>query len=124
MKRILIWATTLLVTNAGSWLFRGCEISRQRDEIKVYAATIKKDSVLKSELSSEVEKFRQKDLSNQFFIDSKETVLIQMRNINREQNKELIYLREWKHKAEINGIITDTVRVKKRLFRKGFKIVD
>ena len=56
--------------------------------------------------------------------DSRENIVLEQRNIIRNQDKEIVYLRSWKSDAEDDGIITpDTVFMKKRFFRKGYKVI-
>jgi hypothetical protein len=122
MKRFLIFALTLVLTNLGNWIFRGCEVSKLNDLIKVQKDEIKLDSVVIAEMRFEIDKLKQKDSSNQFFINQKELVMIQLRNDNRDTKKKLLDCERWREDAK-DGVVTDTVRVRKRLFRKGFKIL-
>lgn len=128
MKRILIWATILLLTNAGSYVFRSCQSLGEITDLKV-AVKLKADTLIIVRDSVVLLKFlnfklKQSDSSNRFFIGEKEKVLIEQRNIIRANNTELIALRKWKLDAETDGVITpDTVKLKKRWFRKGYKIL-
>ena len=128
IKRILILILSTLLSGVGSYIFKGCENDK---EVSAYKRTIKliSDSIDKQKdtiqvLKFEVENLMQADSSNRFFIGEKEKVLIEQRNIIRNQNKEIVYLRSWKADAEDDGIITpDTVFMKKRFFRKGYKVI-
>lgn len=128
MRKILIWATTLLLTNVGSYFFRGCQSAGEITDLKV-AVNLKKDSLVVVRDSVVLLKFlnsklKQLDSSNRFFIGEKEKLLMEQRNIMRANNTELIALRKWKLDAEADGIITpDTVKVKKRWFKKGYKVL-
>lgn len=128
IKRILILVLSTLLSGAGSYIFKGCENDKEVAVLKK-TITLMSDSSSKRKdsirvLKHDVDKLKQADSSNRFFIAGKEKVLIEQRNIIRTQDKELVYLRRWKADAEADGIITpDTVKVKKRFFRKGYKVV-
>jgi hypothetical protein len=128
IKRILILVLSTLLSGAGSYIFRGCENDKEvavlKKTITLMSDTLTKQKDSTGMLKHEVVKLKQADSSNRFFIAGKEKVLIEQRNILRNQDKELVYLRRWKADAEADGIITpDTVQVKKRFLRKGYKVV-
>lgn len=127
IKRILILVLSTLLSGAGSYIFKGCENDKEvavfKKTITLMSDTLTKQKDSTGMLKHEVVKLKQADSSNRFFIAGKEKVLIEQRNIIRTQDKELVYLRRWKADAEADGIITDTVKVKKRFFRKGYKVV-
>lgn len=128
MKRILILVLSTVLSGAGSYIFKGCENDKEvavfKETITLMSDTLTKQKDSTGMLKHEVVKLKQADSSNRFFIAEKEKVLIEQRNIIRTQDKELVYLRRWKADAEADGIITpDTVKVRKRFFRKGYKVV-
>lgn len=128
IKRILILVLSTLLSGAGSYIFKGCENDKEVAVLKK-TITLMSDSSSKRKdsirvLKHDVDKLKQADSSNRFFIAGKEKVLIEQRNIIRTQDKELVYLRRWKADAEVDGIITpDTVKIKKRFLRKGYKVI-
>lgn len=128
IKKILILIVSTFLSGAGSYIFKGCENDKEVAVLKK-TITLISDTLVKQKdstvmLKHEVVKLKQKDSSNQFFINEKEKVLIDQRNIIRTKDNELVYLRKWKADAEEDGIITpDTVRVRKKFLRKGYKVV-
>lgn len=129
IKRILILVLSTLLSGVGSYIFKGCENDKEvrvlKETIIFLADTLKTQKDSTRMLKHEVDKLKQADSSNRFFINEKEKVLIEQRNIIRTQDKELVYLRRWKADAEDDGIITpDTVKIKKRFFRKGYRIIE
>lgn len=128
IKRILILVASTLLSGAGSYIFKGCENDKEvavlKKTITLMSDTLTKQKDSTGMLKHEVVKLKQADSSNRFFIAGKEKVLIEQRNIIRTQDKELVYLRMWKADGEADGIITpDTVKIKKRFLRKGYKVV-
>jgi len=128
IKKLLILVASTLLSGAGSYIFKGCENDKEvavlKKTITLMSDTLTKQKDSTGMLKHEVVKLKQADSSNRFFIAGKEKTLIEQRNIIRTQDKELVYLRRWKADAEIDGIITpDTVKIKKRFFRKGYKVI-
>lgn len=135
MNRILIWLASIFLTGAGSYFFKGCETDK---EIGALTKTVKS---LNDSISAQRHEIRlvrldnsrlyQLDSANRFFISEKEKLLLEMRNLYRDANARMSDLNyrltaceEWKEDAQ-DGIIVerDTVRVKKRFLRKGYKII-
>lgn len=128
IKRILILVFSTFLSGTGSYIFKGCENDKEvavlKKTITFMSDTLTKQKDSTGMLKNEVMKLKQADSSNRFFIAEKEKVLIEQRNTIRTQDKELVYLRRWKADAEADGIITpDTVKVRKRFLRKGYKVV-
>lgn len=128
IKRLAILLISTVLSGAGSYIFKGCENDKEvavlKKTITFMSDTLTKQKDSTGMLKNEVMKLKQADSSNRFFIAEKEKVLIEQRNTIRTQDKELVYLRRWKADAEADGIITpDTVKVRKRFLRKGYKVV-
>lgn len=128
IKQILTLILTALLTGGGSWFLKGCEndkvVQQLEKKIQNKADTLGlKNDTLKV-LKFKVIQLQEADSSNKFFIKEKEKVLLEQRGIISKQSNELFSLRKWKADAEDDGIITpDTVKIKKRFLRKGYKVI-
>jgi hypothetical protein len=146
MNRIIIWLASILLSGAGSYIFKGCETKDKIKELEhnnqVLNTLLEKsltafnDSVntLNHNLRlTKLDNMRlyQLDSANKFFIAGKEKVLFDMRNLYLDAGKriddlnyQLAACETWKQDAA-DGIIIqrDTVMVKKKLFG-GYKIVN
>lgn len=128
IKRLAILLLSTLLSGAGSYIFKGCENDKEvavlKESITLMSDTISDQKDTLYLLKANVVRLEQADSSNRFFIAKKENLLIEQRNIIRTQDKELVYLRRWKADAEADGIITpDTIKIKKRFLRKGYKVI-
>ena len=138
LKQIIFYIVTLLVTGAGSYIVKKCESDKDIKLLNDNILSLKQTIILKNDtlgfardtisaLKDKVSNLKQADSSNRFFIAAKENVLIEQRNIIRNQTAEIKALTAWKLDAQ-DGIIIqkDTIFLKKRgIFGlgKGYKII-
>ena len=135
IKRIFILLASVIITGASTYLYQGWQAKAQlkhlKQIIKNKGDTLKyqKDTIIIQQLN--IRHLAQKDSLNQLLAEGKENTLLEQRNLLRKletERKEAITklkaCEEWKADAQDDGIITpDTIRVKKRFLRKGYKVV-
>lgn len=148
MNRIIIWLASIVLSGAGSYIFKGCETKDKIKELEHNSEVV--NTLLEKSLTAfndtvntlnhnlrltKLDNMRlyQLDSANKFFIREKEKVLFDVRNLYLDAmkriadlNYQVAALEAWKEDAKDGVIITppDTVKVKKRWFKPGYKIVN
>ena len=135
INRIFILLASVIITGASTYIYKSwqakAELKHLKQIIKNKGDTLKfqKDTITIQQLN--IRHLAQKDSLNQLLAKGKERTLLEQRNLLRrsetERKEAIINLKsceKWKADAQDDGIITpDTIRVKKRFLRKGYKIV-
>ena len=135
INRIFILLASVIITGASTYIYKSwqakAELKHLKQIIKNKADTLKyqKDTITIQQLN--IRHLAQKDSLNQLISAGKENTLLEQRNLLRKLETErkeaatkLKTCEKWKADAQDDGIITpDTIRVKKRFLRKGYKVV-
>lgn len=129
MNRLLIFAIVLVLTNGASYITRFFQTNNEIKDLKKTVSTTKK-ALSNARDSVQVFEFlnynlRQSDSMSRVLNLEKNRIMLDQRSQISETKQALKLCETWKAEAA-DGVVTvyDTVRVKKRFLRKGYKIVE